>query len=871
MKKKLPIIIGVIVLAVLIVVGAFFLLNKDNGNKETKVKETIVPEIVLNDNGTPKFIDGSVVGTKVKGKNDVYEALDELRDMYGFESAKDTFEIISVEESTDVTYYKLQQIYKGTSYFGGVKVYGHQIVVAVTKNNKVSSVTGNYYSNLDVDTYGGIKGTDVIAKIKEIYGENVEILTKDGGISDDNKYVYINNDQPIMAYIFDIVCEEGYFSIVIDAKTGEVVGKITKSAGITYEYTGKGALGIEHTINLNEVNGALDMKYEFHDNERNITIVDASNLGADLGSELDRNWTNAIFLILKLKFSQEPMSAQMKDNLLVYNSKGTATLENAISTMYNLGFVYDYYKNVLGRNSYDNKGSELIANIGVSSNAWKHDEYYNASWIGGNDRFLFGSKDGISLGAALDIVAHEYTHGVIDYTADLEYRGESGALNEAYADILGTLIEGNNFQIGESIEEMRDMTNPNKYNDPSVKGGKYFFPTDENYYNEQWRTDLMKKLEEAGNPIEVWTDWDNGGVHTNSGVPNYAAYLMYKNGAFESKEEMAKVWYNSLYLMTTTSDFEDCALAVLQSAKTLGLKEDKIKIIESAFVETKMLSLDYSKLNGKVVDSENGKPLEGVLVTAINKINPYVSYETFTDANGEYAFSNLPTTTYTISFEKGKYETLEKDITLISDKDNKLDGSLKAILEAEYKKSEVVFVMDISASMTESDPEDARKQIMVNILSSMDDDSSVALVVFTAKGKVINNGLSNKNVDKKILITDVFNIANDSGHNDDSGTNGRSGLEEALKLFTNSTDTRKYIVFMTDGADNRDDGLSYEEIIQMAKDKDIRVLTIGLGSDKDLNPEQLEKIAEETNGKYYHATTSKDLHKFDKNIFEEIN
>ena len=134
-----------------------------------------------------------------------------------------------------------------------------------------------------------------------------------------------------------------------------------------------------------------------------------------------------------------------------------------------------------------------------------------------------------------------------------------------------------------------------------------------------------------------------------------------------------------------------------------------------------------------------------------------------------------------------------------------------------------------------------------------------------------SNTNKTNNTNKKILITDVFNIANDSGHNDDSGTNGRSGLEEALKLFTNTPNTRRYIVFMTDGADNRDDGLSYEEIIQMAKDKDIRVLTIGLGSDKDLNPEQLEKIAEETNGKYYHATTSKDLHKFDKNIFEEIN
>ena len=47
---------------------------------------------------------------------------------------------------------------------------------------------------------------------------------------------------------------------------------------------------------------------------------------------------------------------------------------------------------------------------------------------------------------------------------------------------------------------------------------------------------------------------------------------------------------------------------------------------------------------------------------------------------------------------------------------------------------------------------------------------------------------------------------------------------------------------MTDGADNRDDGLSYEEIIQMAKDKDIRVLTIGLGSDKDLNPEYYNEV-----------------------------
>lgn len=864
MKKKLPIIIGAIVLAVLIFVGAFFLLNKNNKGKESKTTETVVPEIVLNDNSTPKFIDGSVIDTKVKNKNDVFKALNEVRDMYGFTSAEDSFEIISEESSLDVTYYKLQQVYKTSSYLSGTKVYGYQLVVAVTKDNKVSSVTGNYYPNLDVKTYGGLKEDVVKIKIKEKLGNDIEILNS-------NKYVYIQDEKALLAYVFETACSDGIYEIITDSTSGDIIEKNVISTSVNYSYTGKDVTGVERTINLDEDSEILETTYKFYDQERNITIVDASSVGGDMGSTVDPNWTNFLVLVAKFYTSQGPISAKMADGVLIYNSKGDATVENAIATMYNLSVVYDYYKNNLGRNSYDNRGSEIIANIGVSYNAWKYDEYFNASWLGSFDRFLFGSKDGVSLGAALDIVAHEYTHGVIDYTADLINQGESGALNESYADILGSLIEGENFQLGETIKEMRDMTDPNKYNNPKVKGGKYYFPLDEEYYNEEWRSKTMKRLEEIGSPIEVWTDWDNKGVHTNSGVPNHAAYLMYANGAFESKEEMAKVWYNSLFLLTSTSDFEDCALAVIQTAKTLGLSYDEIKIIENAFVETKMLDRNYSKLSGKVVDNETNKPLDGVLVTAISKDNIYINYETFTNEDGEYAFANIPAATYTISFEKGKYETLEKDMTLITDKDNKLDGSLKAISEAEYKKSEVVFVMDISASMSESDPEDARKQIMVNILSSMDDNSSVALVVFTAKGKVINNGLSDKNVDKKILITDVFNIANDSGHNDDSGTNGRSGLEEALKLFTNTPDTRRYIVFMTDGADNRDDGLSYEEIIQMAKDKDIRVLTIGLGSDKDLNPEQLEKIAEETNGKYYHATTSKDLHKFDKNIFEEIN
>lgn len=855
MKNKLPIIIVSIIVSILVFVGAYFLLKDNKKDKENVSNE--IPEIVLRDNGVPRFIDGSIINTKVKSESDVFKALDEVKDMYGFKSSSNEFKILNTDSSLDITYYKLSQKYNG------VIVYGYELVVAVDKDNRVSTITGNYHPNISISTYSSLSKSAAESKLKDKLGEDIEVLESD-------KYIYIKEDNAILTYIFEVVCNDGYYEFIIDASTGDVIGKIAVSSYVNYAYTGKDVTGADRTVNLNEESGLLGTKYEFYDSERNITIVDASNVGANVGTQKDINWKNLVVLLAKLRFSQGPISAEITDGVLTYNSKGGATVENAIATMYNLGVVYDYYKEKLGRTSYDNKGSEIIANIGVSSNAWKHDEYFNASWMGGYEKFLFGSKDGVSLGAALDVVAHEYTHGVIDYTANLQYQGESGALNESYADILGSLIEGNNFQIGETIQEMRDMSNPNKYNDPAQKDGKYFFPTDEEYYNESWRTEMMKKLEESGNPIEIWTDWDNGGVHTNSGVPNHAAYLMYSNGAFSSKEEMAKVWYNSLFLLTQTSDFEDCALAVIQSAKTLGLTEDKVSIIEDAFIETKMLARDYSTLNGTVYDEKSDDTLSGVLVTAINKNNPYVNYETYTNEKGEYSFSKIPTTDYTISFEKAKYKTVEKEIKLSSNKENVLDAKLNSVEEENYEKSEVIFVLDISASMTTSDPEDIRKQIMINILSSLDNETSVALVVFTAESRVINNGLSNKNVDKKILITDVFNIANDSGNSETSGTNGRSGLNAALNLFTTSSQTRKYIVFFTDGADNRYVGPTYDELIEIANDKKVRILTIGLGSDSDLNPKELEKIADETNGKYYHAVSSKDLYKFDKTIFEEL-
>lgn len=111
---------------------------------------------------------------------------------------------------------------------------------------------------------------------------------------------------------------------------------------------------------------------------------------------------------------------------------------------------------------------------------------------------------------AKDIVAHKLTHGITDYTARIEYLGESGALNASYADILGVLVANFgeldlkqwNWLIGEGVMEgaqaLRDMRRPEKFDQPSHMN------------------DYKKLAKTAAG--------DLGGVHTNSGIHNKAAY-----------------------------------------------------------------------------------------------------------------------------------------------------------------------------------------------------------------------------------------------------------------------------------------------------------------------------------------------------------
>ncbi|WP_405959686.1 M4 family metallopeptidase [Streptomyces sp. NBC_00024] len=115
-----------------------------------------------------------------------------------------------------------------------------------------------------------------------------------------------------------------------------------------------------------------------------------------------------------------------------------ATEAGAVDAHWAAGQVYDWFKDKQGRDSLDGRGLSVDSLVGVTNYG---QPYVNAFWDGAKMVYGTGDAEYRPLSAALDVVGHEMTHGVIDHSADLVYAGQSGALNEAIADYFGNAVE----------------------------------------------------------------------------------------------------------------------------------------------------------------------------------------------------------------------------------------------------------------------------------------------------------------------------------------------------------------------------------------------------------------------------------------------
>ncbi|MGW4565434.1 M4 family metallopeptidase [Streptomyces sp. NPDC004561] len=240
----------------------------------------------------------------------------------------------------------------------------------------------------------------------------------------------------------------------------------------------------------------------------------------------------------------------------------------AVDAQYGTNETWDYYKNVQGRNGIAGDGKGSYNRVHYGSN------YNNAFWDDSCFCMTYGDGDGTTFGplVALDVAGHEMTHGVTSKTAALTYSGESGGLNEATSDILGTMVEwyANNpsdpgdYLIGENI----------------VKPG--FGKTALRY---------MDQPSKDGSSADYWSSSvGNLDVHYSSGVANHFAYLLaegsgpktingvsYNSPTYDGstvtgigRDKLGKIWYRALTVyMTSSTNYAAARTATLNAAKDL--------------------------------------------------------------------------------------------------------------------------------------------------------------------------------------------------------------------------------------------------------------------------------------------------------------
>ncbi|WP_392670382.1 M4 family metallopeptidase [Streptomyces sp. LN785] len=242
-----------------------------------------------------------------------------------------------------------------------------------------------------------------------------------------------------------------------------------------------------------------------------------------------------------------------------------------------LGATFELLLTAYGRRSIDGNGLPLIGSV-------HYDEKYNNAFFDG-EQMVFGDGDGeifLDFTVAIDVIAHELTHGLTQYTANLSYFGQSGALNESMSDVFGSLVK--QYSLGQSAEQadwligagllaprvqgvaLRSMKAPGTAYDDDVLG---------------------KDPQPASMEDYIHTTEDNGGVHLNSGIPNRAFYLLATALGGNAWERAGQLWFDVLTGggLAADADFTDFARLTVGAARARFGDGDELEAVRKAWSE----------------------------------------------------------------------------------------------------------------------------------------------------------------------------------------------------------------------------------------------------------------------------------------------
>jgi Zn-dependent metalloprotease len=387
-------------------------------------------------------------------------------------------------DSLGFTHVRIAQLYHGLPVVGG------EVVVHINNHNIVYYISGRYLPPLAISIEPSISAEAVLqAALKEFAG------TPDVTVSKQPSLVVFGSH---LAYYF--VIEQGSNPVgqwwhYVDAHTGELLQRYNNIKFLKAPPTpGNGSHKKVSGNRLAGEDGSVVKMTGWKEKKANFYLYSFNSMWG-VYDEVQGDWEQQ-----------------------ASNNWGTVD-RAAVSAGYNFALTQAWVKNVLKRNSFDDAGGFAKANVHMSGG-----DCPNAWWDGTDFHFCDGDYIVADDLDVLDIVAHEYGHAVTEHTSNLIYGGEAGALNESYSDVMAAAVEfakqtdgtssypnhtpgRSDWLIGEDAwradEALRDMRNPKRFEQPSYYRGQYWY---------------------FGND-------DNGGVHTNSGVQNFAFYLLAQGGS----------------------------------------------------------------------------------------------------------------------------------------------------------------------------------------------------------------------------------------------------------------------------------------------------------------------------------------------------
>ncbi|MEV7355823.1 MULTISPECIES: M4 family metallopeptidase [unclassified Kitasatospora] len=340
--------------------------------------------------------------------------------------------------------------------------------------------------------------------------------------------------------------------VVTDAATGEVLS--TREQVQTASGTGKGVNVGTVTLTTTQSGSTYSLKDATRGGQSTTDLKGATSGNGTLFAKTSNSWGNG----------------------LASNRESAA-----VDAQYGAAATWDYYKNTFGRNGIKNNG------VGAASRVHYGSNYVNAFWDDSCFCMTYGDGSGNTNPlTAIDVSGHEMTHGVTSATANLNYSGESGGLNEATSDIFGTMVEWS----------------ANLPADPP----DYLIGEKLNIFGNGKPLRYMDKPSKDGSSADSWySGVGNLDVHYSSGIANHFFYLLSEgsgakvvngvsynsptsNGSTVTgigRTKAAAIWYRALTVyMTSTTNYKAARTATLKAATDLyGATSTEYKTVAAAW------------------------------------------------------------------------------------------------------------------------------------------------------------------------------------------------------------------------------------------------------------------------------------------------